>query len=45
VKAIIMRSALSRGDTGKKAEDENLYCAFTPFSVDLQGLYGLGCRF
>jgi hypothetical protein len=45
VKAIIMRSALSREGIEKKADDGNPHCAFTPFNFDLQGLYGSGCQF
>jgi hypothetical protein len=45
VKAIIMRRAISREGTKQKANDENLHCAFTPFSVDLQGFNDLGCQF
>jgi hypothetical protein len=40
-----MRSPISRESTKQKADDGNLHCAFTPFSVDLQGLDGLGCQF
>jgi hypothetical protein len=40
-----MRSAISREGTKQKTDDGNLHCAFTPFSVDLQGLDGLGCQF
>jgi hypothetical protein len=40
-----MRSAISREDTEKKADDENLSFALAPFSVDLQGLDDLGYPF
>jgi hypothetical protein len=45
VKAIIMRRAVLRGEPEKKAADGSTHIAFTPFSVDLQGLGGLGCQF
>src|SRR5438132_12792941 len=41
VKAIIMRSTLSREGPEKKAADGSAHVAFTPFSIDSQGLDGL----
>jgi hypothetical protein len=43
VKAIIMCRAVPSGEPEKKAAEGSAHIAFTPFSVDLQGLGGLGC--
>jgi hypothetical protein len=45
VKAISIGSAISRGETEKKVDDGCPHVACTPFSSDLQGLDGLGCKF
>ena len=39
---IIIRKALSRGETEKKVGDGSLHVACTLFSFDFQGLCGLG---
>src|SRR2546426_5678644 len=45
VKAIIMRSALSRGGRERKAANGSSHVAFTPFTIDFQAVYGLWCQF
>jgi len=40
-----MCRALSRGGGEKKATDGKSHVAFTPFVIDLQAVYGLGCQF
>src|SRR6266404_5905894 len=35
----------SRGGREKKATDESFHVAFTPFPIDFQAVYGLGCQF
>src|SRR4029450_3153398 len=45
VKAISMGRALSRGGREKKATNGSSHVAFTPFSIDFQAVYGLGCQF
>jgi hypothetical protein len=45
VKAISMGRALSRGGREKKATDGSAHVAFTPFAIDFQAVYGLGCQF
>ena len=37
--------ALSRGGREKKAADGRSHIAFTPFTIDFQAVYGLGCQF
>src|SRR5881397_868382 len=45
VKAISMCRAISRGGIEQKTADGSSHVACTPFSFDLQGLDGLGCKF
>jgi hypothetical protein len=45
VKAISMGRALSRGGREKKATNGSSHVACTPFSMDFQAVYGLGCQF
>jgi hypothetical protein len=45
VKAISMGSAISRGGREKKAAAGSSHVAFTPFVIDFQAVYGLGCQF
>jgi hypothetical protein len=45
VKAISICRALSRGGREKKAADGSFHVAFTPFAIDSQAVYGLGCQF
>src|SRR5882724_5977147 len=45
VKAISMCRAISRGGREKKAADGRSHVAFTPFTIDFQAVYGLGCQF
>jgi len=40
-----MGRALSRGGNEKKAVDGSAHVAFTPFPIDFQAVYGLGCQF
>jgi hypothetical protein len=40
-----MCSALSRGGIEQKAADGSSPVAFTPFAIDFQAVYGLGCQF
>jgi hypothetical protein len=40
-----MGRALSRGGIEQKAANGNSYVAFTPFVIDFQTVYGLGCQF
>src|SRR6266704_7228947 len=45
VKAISICRALSRGGREKKAANGSSHVAFTPFTIDFQAVYGLGCQF
>src|SRR6266699_1757253 len=45
VKAISMGRVLSRGGREKKAASGSSHVAFTPFPIDSQAVYGLGCQF
>src|SRR2546427_13279119 len=45
VKAISMCRALSGGGIEQKAADGSSHVAFTPFAIDFQAVYGLGCQF
>jgi hypothetical protein len=45
VKAIIMGSAISIEDTAKKVDDGCPHVASTPFPIDFQAVYDLGCQF
>jgi hypothetical protein len=40
-----MCRALSRGGREKKAADGSSHVAFTPFIIDFQAVYVLGCQF
>jgi hypothetical protein len=40
-----MCRALSRGAREKKAADGSSHVAITPFVIDFQAVYGLGCQF
>src|SRR2546422_10880371 len=44
-KAISMCRALSRRGREKTAADGSSHVAFTPFIIDFQAVYGLGCQF
>src|SRR5262247_3727750 len=45
VQAISMCRALSRGGRENKATDGSAHVAFTPFLIDFQAVYGIGCQF
>src|SRR6266702_5740438 len=45
VKAISICRAISRGGREKKAAEGSAHVAFTPFAIDFQAVYGLGCQF
>src|SRR2546428_3871456 len=45
VKASSMYRALSRGGREKKATNGSSHVAFTPFPIDFQAVYSLGCQF
>src|SRR3954467_12082992 len=45
VKAISMCRARSRGGREQKATDGSSHVAFTPFPIDFQAVYDLGCQF
>jgi hypothetical protein len=45
VKAISMGRVLSRGGREKKAASGSSHVAFTPFPIDSQAVYDLGCQF
>ena len=45
VQAISLCRALSRGGRAKKAANGSSPVAFTPFVIDFQAVYGLGCQF
>jgi hypothetical protein len=40
-----MGRALSRGGREKTATDGSAHVAFTPFLIDFQAVYALGCQF
>src|SRR5262245_50507985 len=45
VKAISMCRALFREGREPKATDGSAHVAFTPFLIDFQAVYGIGCQF
>jgi hypothetical protein len=40
-----MGRAISIGEIEQKAVDGSSHVAFTPFAIDFQEVYGLGCQF
>jgi len=40
-----MGRVISRGGREKKAAGGSSHVAFTPFPIDFQAVYGLGCQF
>src|SRR6266567_962583 len=45
VKTISMCKALFRGGREQKATNGSAHVAFTPFLIDFQAVYGIGCQF